>query len=166
MLKTVFFILFVFVGFSYSISIYFDKDDIQVPGTFKWEWMRVVELDASDRPTGEAKDYWSGGGRLKGTGKFIKGQEEGLWTYYHRNGQKEKEGYFKNGKPEGKWTFWHTNGKIDRVGMFKNGFYEGIWLFYYESGIKKAEGQFIEGDPVRGTWKFWNSFGTPEDFIY
>jgi antitoxin component YwqK of YwqJK toxin-antitoxin module len=54
-----------------------------------------------------------------------------------------------------KATYLYDNGQIQQEGFFKDGKLVGIWVSYDENGVKKAIGEYVNGQKI-GKWLFWN----------
>ena len=72
------------------------------------------------------------------TGRYIEGQRDGLFTWWHETHNKKAEGNFVKGKRVGLWRYWH------------------------ESGMKRSEGNFEDDQPV-GLWREWDQNGQVVD---
>ncbi len=44
---------------------------------------------------------------------FINGRPHGLRTEWYENGQKKEEGNFINGEQQGIWTYYNKDGSLD-----------------------------------------------------
>ena len=55
-------------------------------------------------------------------GLILKGEREGAWIGYHRNGQLSFKGNYKNGKYDGSWVSYNKNGTVVKklTGTFKS----------------------------------------------
>ena len=67
-------------------------------------------------------------------GLIVDGSEEGLWTYFHRNGKKRSAGKMRAGARHGTWRFWHNSGKKRAKGVYVNGQKSGAWTCWDENG--------------------------------
>lgn len=54
-------------------------------------------------------------------GNYDHGRQEGLWTYYYRNGHMKEEGHYKNGVKDGIWVEWYPDGEIMWKGEWVQG---------------------------------------------
>ena len=52
---------------------------------------------------------------ISGSGFYKKGQKEGLWNYYYKNGEIKKSIEFKNGKPSKKFKYFDDKGRIKMI---------------------------------------------------
>jgi hypothetical protein len=58
---------------------------------------------------------------LVAKGHYTNGTQEGLWTYYYKNGHMKEEGHYRNGIKEGMWVEWYPDGDIMWKGEWVNG---------------------------------------------
>ena len=58
---------------------------------------------------------------LVARGHYKNGNQEGLWTYYYKNGHMKEEGHYNNGIKEGMWVEWYPDGEIMWKGEWVNG---------------------------------------------
>ena len=54
-----------------------------------------------------------------------------------------------------KATYYHENGQMQQEGFFRDGKLVGIWVSYDVNGVKKAIGEYSNGQKI-GKWLFWN----------
>jgi antitoxin component YwqK of YwqJK toxin-antitoxin module len=54
-------------------------------------------------------------------GSYANGKQEGLWTYFYKNGQMKEEGHYKQGIKDGMWVEWYSDGEIMWKGEWKEG---------------------------------------------
>jgi len=103
-------------------------------------------------------DFWDEDQTIKKSeGIYEFGFEEGLWSYWYKNGQLEEKTYFKLGKFDGSHTQWYTNGQKKRMGFFKQNYPDSLYTEWHSNGALKLEGAFIKGKK-KGLWK--SSFDT------
>lgn len=60
--------------------------------------------------------------------------EDGIHTFFYKNGKEMAEGEIKNGERNGQWTSWYSNGITESEGNYYNGFKIGTWKCYYSNG--------------------------------
>ncbi len=66
--------------------------------------------------------------------QFQKGEANGVYISWFRNGQIAEKGTTKNGERNGSWTRWHENGQKYEKGTFKNNEKYGLWIQWDEDG--------------------------------
>jgi antitoxin component YwqK of YwqJK toxin-antitoxin module len=92
-------------------------------------------------------------------GQFVKGRQEGEWTYYYDNGQMNRKVTFKDGKPNGSWEVFRADGTKMAKRGFKDGLRDGEWINYDDSGKKpRSEEHYLAGEKD-GVWKTWYPSG-------
>lgn len=84
-------------------------------------------------------------GEIKGTGKFVNGQLEGLRIQFFENGKKKTEKYYKASYLNGTAKEFYESGTLKQIGEFIDNKENGIWTIYYETGEKHVESNFING---------------------
>jgi hypothetical protein len=74
------------------------------------EFAAIVETltDAGTRLANSLFFYPTG--ERRAVGSFVRDQQEGLWTFYRRDGTKECSGDFRRGERSGTWYFWDEAG--------------------------------------------------------
>ena len=88
-------------------------------------------------------------GKIYAKGQIKNKVEEGIWTYWHKDGQKAREGKYVGGKREGIHTYWYPNGKFRSVGSFADDKYDGKWTMYKEDGTETVEQVYKKGKQVK-----------------
>lgn len=85
-----------------------------------------------------------------------KGEKQGEWKKYHKNGMLRYVGSFKNDKPVGEFKYYYDTGKM-QTKMNHKGF--GTYsIVYYKTGEVKAVGKYI--NQVRdSTWTYYDEEG-------
>jgi hypothetical protein len=58
---------------------------------------------------------------LVARGRYNNGIQDGLWTYYYKDGHMKEEGHYNNGIKEGMWVEWYPDGEIMWKGEWVNG---------------------------------------------
>jgi len=125
-----------------------------------------------------------GDGKKKEEGTYKDGKEDGLWTYWNKDGQKWREriykpdelysytvwdrngvkhieGNYKDGKEDGLETWWYENGQKWVEGNYKDGEKDGKWTYWYENGQKRKETTYKDGKYI--SKKEWNEDGSVEE---
>ena len=70
--------------------------------------MKICELEFRDGLYYNKSSEKPFTGKVSGieNGEIIKGQKEGLWEYYNKNGQLNYKRNYKDGKKEGLWEWY------------------------------------------------------------
>ena len=107
----------------------------------------------SDKDNG-LKTFWYKNGQMKNQVNFKNGKMDGLVKGWHENGNKKLEKNFKDGKKDGSAVMWHENGQKMEEIMFKNDQKDGLETQWYENGQKKFEINYKDGkiDGLAVTW--------------
>jgi uncharacterized protein len=136
----------------------------------------------NDDRIGAWKFYWDNGKVLREGVYKEKGQREGLWKQYYRDGTLQAETNFKAGKYHGVMNKYDTDGKLYLTATYasdklkretfydKSGKVIADYMLgretevteYYPNGKKSAFGTYYDG--MRdGTWKMYSAYG---DYMY
>jgi antitoxin component YwqK of YwqJK toxin-antitoxin module len=106
-------------------------------------------------------------------GQYLKGKQNGTWTYYFPNGKikitgnfvegdggnkSEASGIPQNGR-EGVWRSYYSNGNKSQVSNFSSGQLNGIFKSYYENGSIEEESNYSSGQ-LNGIFKAYYENGT------
>ena len=59
--------------------------------------------------------YHANGKSLFAKGKTKKGQPDGYWEWYRKDGTLKRSGFFNQGEVTGTWTTYDQNGKVYKV---------------------------------------------------
>jgi antitoxin component YwqK of YwqJK toxin-antitoxin module len=86
----------------------------------------------------------------------VKGEKDGLWGYFHRDGDGMKEEKWDNGKLLSLTDFTDNNGDTHSSGSLKNG--NGLVINYYADGEVFSQGDYVNGMP-NGNWTFYDEKG-------
>jgi len=108
-------------------------------------------IDMDKRPdgyTGWAKRmYMHDDGLIRALGQFKDGRNDGLWTWWYRNGQKDWEETYKDGKLVTA-VGWMPNGGKSETNVV-NG--NGVRVVYNLDGMEIGRNTFKDGEAV--TWE-------------
>jgi antitoxin component YwqK of YwqJK toxin-antitoxin module len=86
------------------------------------------------------------------TGQTENNQNEGNWTWYHKNGLKQLSGSFKNGKREGQWIVYDTTGTMILKSNYINNLLNGPQITYGK-GEEVLEINYFKNDKIVKTTK-------------
>jgi len=156
-------------GIKYFEGTY--KDDKLVSYKYFDKAGKVIQEASESRGDLDFKAY-SVYGQLMKKGLLRKGERQGKWTYYFRNGTvqltenyesgvltgdfqefyksgvKHKEGTYKNGKLNGNYLTYFENGKLQEEFILVDGSREGDAYTYYMNGEVSDHNYYHEGDEV------------------
>ena len=74
--------------------------------------------------SGEWKYYWITGG-LHSIVSYKKGFKTD-WKHYDTNGKLRESGKYIKGKKDGEWKYYNLEGELNKIGTYKNGQIEGV----------------------------------------
>lgn len=124
----------------------------------KAAYYRLITYDEKGNPQGIVQDFYITGekqweGRLSYIDKLGSGNdvEEGLCTWYYKNGKKSSQGFFVNGKLDGTYKTWFESGARSSEVQYKNGVLHGLYINWYESGMLQNFAVYNEGNLVGNT---------------
>lgn len=84
------------------------------------------------------------------TGRYVQGERQGLWTETWVDiDQIRREGNWRNGLEEGIHTWYFKNGQIQRRGPYSNGLKDGIWESFTASGLRIITVKYEDGVEVK-----------------
>lgn len=86
-------------------------------------------------------------GKLIKEGLYKKGERQGKWTYYFRNGVVRMTENYESGILVGSFQEFYKSGVLHKEGSYKNGKLSGHYLTYFENG--KLQEEFILVDGLR-----------------
>ena len=78
--------------------------------------------------------------------------EEGILSYYFKNGKIAKKESYENGVLEGDCLEYYETGELKKAGKYEKGKKEGVWKTFYKNGKIKIRGKYRDGEKV-GVWK-------------
>jgi len=84
-------------------------------------------------------------GIKKEEGFINDGVDDGLRTYYYKDGTIKLYRNYSKGIPNGESGKYFQNGKLQCKGIFKNGKEEGLWTEWYSTGVIKWETEYKSG---------------------
>ena len=102
-------------------------------------------LRGSSEPyTGRYIDYYLSGIK-KEEGFINEGLDDGLRTYYYKDGTIKLYRNYSKGIQNGESEKYFPNGKLQYKGIFRNGKEEGVWTEWYSTGVVKWETEYKSG---------------------
>lgn len=82
-------------------------------------------------------------------GKYLDGDQDGLWVHYGPNGVVRFKGAFVAGVPTGEHQWYWFSGMRSVIGDHKGGQREGNWRYFDESGLVQLVRQYKAGRIVK-----------------
>ena len=89
--------------------------------------------------------YYTRDGQTAETGMYVRGEREGLFSWWYPRGQLQVRGNFAAGSPHGEWTWWHQNGATQTVGHYQHGLQAGKWTQWNANG---SEAGIVDHSPT------------------
>ncbi|MEC7502538.1 MAG: hypothetical protein VX970_12475 [Planctomycetota bacterium] len=101
-------------------------------------WNGRINVKSSE-PIGQPQKigdwtYYTRRGKSLQKGTYVRGEREGLFTWWYPDGQLHARGDFIAGSPHGEWTWWHANGEKKTVGFYSHGTHAGDWVSWDDEG--------------------------------
>jgi len=93
---------------------------------------------------------------------YEKGQFDGPYKTYHRNGNVELAGEYISGVMTGEWKGFYDNNQLKEVVRFENNMEQGPFKEYYMNGNLKAEGAYLNGPREHGELLLYDTLGILE----
>lgn len=78
-------------------------------------------------------------------GQIISVVENGIMTYFFKDGTIKARGPYDDQDMDGEWTFYRENGQLWQIGHFKNGLKHGSWIRYDKAMDLEYDEVFYEG---------------------
>lgn len=102
-------------------------------------------------------------GAISSLGSFNeKGEKDGIWTWYNKNGDISETASYKNGKPDGEYFYYFENGKVKTHGFYTEGKLNGLFEKFSEKGALLEKYTNVDGN-IDGDYLSYYSLG--KDFI-
>jgi len=99
---------------------------------------------------GTFKSYYQNG-KIKKSGNYINGKENGLFKEYNEDGSINIEYSMKDGELNGPFKIYYDNGNIKMTGSYINGFENGKFIVYNEDGTISKE-YYMKNDERNGIY--------------
>ncbi len=141
---------------------FYDNGNVQLEGIYKddkkdgyfkeyaengdlisvWKYINDVKQENAEEITKlDVQNEYYSDGKLKASGTFRNGVQEGIRREYSKDGEIER-------------SFIYQNGYVIGEGIVKeDGTKEGHWKEFYTDGTLRSEGDYKDGKPV-GEWKY------------
>jgi antitoxin component YwqK of YwqJK toxin-antitoxin module len=118
-------------GMEDGVQEWFDKQG-NIIETYLWKDGEIIETTEPEL-TPYIEYYSNGNVWIKGQ-KNSKGQHEGIWEWFYKNGNILCKTPFKGGKEDGIEEFFYPNGNIKCRTSYKNGKMDGVREWFDEQG--------------------------------
>jgi antitoxin component YwqK of YwqJK toxin-antitoxin module len=82
-------------------------------------------------------------------GQIISRLQDGVLTYYLKDGKLKARGPFVDGMMEGDWTFWRASGELWQTGQFLHNQKHGRFIRYDRAGKVEYDEVFDKGKLIR-----------------
>jgi len=120
---------------------------------------RYIDADQIQRKTNYNKQkqdgletFWYRNGQKWQEVNYSNDLKHGTEAQWYENGNRQSEGTWEHGKNVEEWTYWYENGLIKEQGTYKGGQYEELPIF-----SSKGRPDFI---PLKdGEWTYWTEGG-------
>jgi len=122
----------------------------------KIRYEREIALYSDNRlvPEGFYREFYPNGQKFA-EGQYVKGRQDGEWTYWHENGTVARKVTYRDGLPDGVWDVIRADGTLSAKRSYKAGKRDGTWIIYDETGQQPLrEEQYADG-LADGVWKVW-----------
>tara|TARA_B100000809_G_scaffold263531_1_gene316999 strand:+ start:168 stop:938 length:771 start_codon:yes stop_codon:yes gene_type:complete len=93
----------------------------------------------------------------------AKGQKQGEWKKYHKNGMLRYVGNFKNDKPVGEFKYYYDSGNVQS--KIDHKIVSSYFIAFYKTGEVKAVGKYID-QKRDSTWIFYDVDGFKKSSEY
>ena len=104
-------------------------------------------------------------GKLVRAGLLRKGDRQGKWTYYFRNGGIRLTETYENGVLWGPFQEFYKSGVLHKEGTYKNGKLEGHYYTYFENGKLQEEFMLVGGEREGDDYSYYMN-GSVSDHSY
>jgi antitoxin component YwqK of YwqJK toxin-antitoxin module len=121
--------------------------------------------DTKGEPDGEWKQYYKNG-QLKKSENWVHGKEEGRWTRYYEDGQMESRATYRDGELHGLFETWYKNGQKESEVTYKENKRHGRCSKWYPDGQLKSQTEY-KNRFLNGVIKRWRANGQmSEETVY
>ena len=79
-------------------------------------------------------DWWNGGIHIETSAAIGESHKVGQWVYYTRDGQTAETGMYVRGEREGLFSWWYPRGQLQVRGNFAAGSPHGEWTWWHQDG--------------------------------
>jgi antitoxin component YwqK of YwqJK toxin-antitoxin module len=104
------------------------------------------------------REYYKSG-QLFAEGQYLRGRQQGDWTFYHENGTADRKVRFENGLPDGEVDVYRDDGTLAIKRVFAKGKRTGAWVTYDRTGKQPLREENYEDGEPNGLWKSYFSSG-------
>jgi len=104
-------------------------------------------------------------GTLNHTGWFNNNNKDSIWCFYGPGEEILIKGWYQDNLKNGEWKYYWDNGSVECIGYFKYGKESGHWKYFNEEGILIGEGEFIDGNEIAISFKYYDLEGNTQKKI-
>ncbi|WP_431259359.1 toxin-antitoxin system YwqK family antitoxin [Roseateles chitinivorans] len=79
-------------------------------GSIRYRYSRVMAPDKTRWIRHGLFVAYHEDGAIASEGRYVDGEEDGVWRDFHSNGQRASEGQYRAGREVGLWRFWAPDG--------------------------------------------------------
>jgi MORN repeat variant len=128
-------------------------------GYEEWCEAAVEGYVGARQKEGPARVYYDDG-RIWVEESFTKGERDGRFVEWHRNGVRAREGAFAGGAKDGRWTVWRESGSVEEECEWQRGVASGRFTSYWPTGKPRTQGRHCGGAQC-GRWTTFDEAGRP-----
>jgi antitoxin component YwqK of YwqJK toxin-antitoxin module len=88
-------------------------------------------------------------------GQYVKGRQDGDWTFWHDNGKVARKVHYTDGQPDGNWEVFREDGTLMAKRSFAKGKRDGGWVVYDKTGKQPLREESYKNGLADGTFKVW-----------
>ncbi len=96
---------------------------------------------------------------IKAKGLLKRGDREGEWKFYDKNGVLSAVRHYEDGVKNGVEKVYHDNGQLAYSLNYNEGEEDGYFVYHYRHGKVEKEGWYKDGEKV-GPWRYYYPDGT------
>lgn len=130
----------------------FYNEDWKICDSITASYYRLIEYNSEGQSIGDVKDYYITGevqwvGRFSFIDKFNSqnNKEQGICTWYYKNGNKSSQSNYLDGVKSGKSVTYFENGNRESELFYINGVKNGLAISWYESGLLRSYATYKDG---------------------
>ena len=119
--------------------------NIKEEGSYYIDQIGFDDIEEFQVPVGEWRGWYEDGKEEYIEQFNKKGENDGIFTFWNKDGIKTREWYYKNGQKDGSFKIWFGNGKKSKETIYKKGKKNGLACEWYEDGKPKLVTTFKDG---------------------
>jgi len=134
----------------------------------------VVHYDETGKEIGNvgnsggtfAVKFYFPDGKLHIEGSYLKGHENGAWTYYYHSGKKQSDYQYRDGKLHGVIKEYFKTGETKSIAHYDDGELDGYYQEFYGDNSVKEEGWFQHGQRQQQWISYYPNDSIDTDYYY